>query len=97
MNCPALEDDGQVSAYITIASWPDQGWDIFGGFDGCMTFCEFREVWECLKDWGPFGWSGPGSELSATALWNLYNTDGNECMSLDEWEGFLAVVDVNWP
>ena len=86
LNCPSLEDDGSVSALITIAGWPDQGFGIFGGDpNNCMVFCDFAEMWECMKDWGPFGWSGPGSELSATALWDLYNTNGDNCMTLDEF------------
>ena len=66
LSCPSLEDDGSVSALLTIASSVDQGWSVFGGNDGCMDYCEFREMWECMSDWGPFGWSGPGSELTAT-------------------------------
>ena len=62
LNCPSFLDDGEISALLTIAASPDQGWGVFGGNDGCMEYCEFREMWECLSDWGPFGWSGPGSD-----------------------------------
>ena len=83
--CPSLSDDGSVSALLTIASSPDQGWAVFAGADGCMDYCEFKELWECLSDWGPFGWSGPGSDQTAVELWDQYNTNGDGCMILDEF------------
>ena len=54
LSCPSFTDDGSVSALITISLWPDQGFTIFDGGDDCMDYCDFRETWICMKDFGPF-------------------------------------------
>ena len=54
LSCPSFTDDGSVSALITISMWADQGFTIFDGGDDCMDYCDFRETWICMKDFGPF-------------------------------------------
>ena len=95
-SCPSLTDDGSLSALDTINSFDDHGFDHFQRpNDQCgssLSYCEFAYVWNCLSDAQFWGWS---SNMNAAQLFNKF-AGSNCCMSENEWENFLDVVEPGW-